>query len=87
MEKITKEQLLKIADRYEIVISYKRLKENIKVILRTNLTEKGILKMVESVPIASSLQTNLSFEQQKELLLLQMEHGKLKHCSEQVKIT
>ncbi len=31
-EKCTKEQLLKIADRYEIVISDKRLKENIKVI-------------------------------------------------------
>ncbi|XP_058624793.1 uncharacterized protein LOC131536088 isoform X3 [Onychostoma macrolepis] len=81
-----KKRLLKIADRYEIVISDKRLKENIKVILRTNLIEKGILKMEESGSVVSSLQTNLSFEQQKELLLLQMEHERLKHRSEQGKI-
>lgn len=80
LNKCTKEQLLKVADYYQVVISDKRLKENIKVILKARLIEKGILKakMDKSVPVDSQLQSNLSFEQQKELLLLQMEHEKLK---------
>lgn len=87
LDKCTKEQLLKVADRYQVVISDKRLKENIKVVLKAKLIEKGILRddMDESVPVTSQLQTNLFFEQQKELLLLQMEHEKLKQRSEQGK--
>lgn len=33
--------------------------------------------------VANTSIANLSFEQQRELLFLQMERGKLKHCCEQ----
>lgn len=83
----TKEQLLDIAEHYGILIKDKRLKENVKIVLVTELIRNGILetKMEESVPGASNLQS-FSFEQQKELLLLQMEHEKVKQRSEQGKI-
>lgn len=40
---------------------------------------------MESVAGATNLQPNLSFEQQKELLLLQIKHEKLKQRSEESK--
>ncbi len=82
----TKEQLLKIADHYSVDISDKRLKDTVKSILKAKLYEMEILpgKMggvtgagVSFSPEAQS--SGLSFDQQKELLLLQMEHEKLKH--------
>ena len=82
----TKEQLLKIADHYKIEISDKRLKDTVKAILKANLYEMDVLPgKVEGViePTGSSSvitqSTALTFEQQKELLLLQMEHERLKH--------
>lgn len=88
LDRCTKEQLLSIAERYEIVIKDKRLKENVKIALKIELIEKGLLdtEMKEYVPVASELKSNLSFEQQKELLLLQMDHEKLKLRSEQGKM-
>ncbi len=52
--------------------------------MKTELIGKGFLKneMDESVAGVSNLQTTLSFDQQKELLLLQMEHERLKQRSE-----
>ncbi len=81
LEGCSKEQLLEIAEYYKIVIKDKRFgRESIKLILKTELIGKGFLKskMDESVAGVSNLQTTLSFDQQKELLLLQMEHEKLK---------
>ena len=39
----TKDQLLKVAEHYEIEIGDKRLKENIRAILKVNLVEAGVL--------------------------------------------
>lgn len=88
LEGCSKEQLLKIAEYYKLVIRDKRFgKESIKLLVKTQLVGKGFLKcdMDESAG-ASNMQTNLSFEQQKELLLLQMEHEKLKQRSEESKL-
>ncbi len=71
------------------MIKYKRFgRESIKLILKTELIRKGFLKseMDESVAGVSNLQMTLSFDQQKELLLLQMEHEKLKQRSEGSKL-
>ncbi|XP_024908484.1 uncharacterized protein LOC103397242 [Cynoglossus semilaevis] len=72
----TKEQLLKIADNYGVEIGDKRLKENIRTILKTNLVESGILKREEFQ--AQGTNATLNFEQQKELLKMQLEYEKLK---------
>ena len=82
----TKWHLLKIADHYKVGIGGKRLKDTVKSILKANLYEMEILpgKIGDVAETASShsemaQSTALSFEQQKELLLLQMEHERLKH--------
>lgn len=70
------------------MIKDKKLKENVKVASKIQLIEKVFLdtEMEEYVLVASDLKSNLSFEQQKELLLLQMDHEKLKLRSEQGKM-
>lgn len=61
-------------------------RKSLSFILKSELVGKGLLKTsMESVAGATNLQPNLSFEQQKELLLLQMEHEKLKQRSEESK--
>ena len=80
LNQYTKDQLLKIADHYGIDIGDKRLKENIKAILKANLVEVGILKREEFQPKVTNVA--LSFEQQKELLTMQLEHEKLKQQKE-----
>ncbi|XP_055788765.1 uncharacterized protein LOC129861392 [Salvelinus fontinalis] len=85
----TKEQLLKIAEYYKVEISDKRLKNSIRLILKANLMESGVLEVTtgpasaeESSPrnvtmaIPSVSPSSLLFEQQKELLLLQLEHDR-----------
>lgn len=65
---------------YGIEISDKRLKENIESILSASLIEAGILPCVASLtrpaPFTPVLlvSSTLTFEQQKELLVLQFEH-------------
>ncbi len=93
MNKCTKEQLLKIAEFYEIKISDKRFKEStIKIELKNKLMEKGILptemEQTEDVQIqsVSASQYVLTFDLQKELLLLQMDHERMKQQSEQDKL-
>ena len=41
----TKEQLLMIAEHFPVVISDKRLKENVKIVLKSELREKGVLAL------------------------------------------
>ena len=41
----TKEQLLKVAEHYKVEISDKRLKNSIRLILKANLMESGILEV------------------------------------------
>lgn len=84
LEKCTKEQLLKIAEHYSVVVGDKRLKENVKTTLKVKLVELGIMTTdpseLHSVTSALPVQAQgLTFEQQKELLLLQMEHDERKH--------
>lgn len=91
LNKCTKEQLLKIAEYYEVKLSDKRIKESsIKTELRNKLVDKKVLtaEMSESDQHVKSLTTQsaLTFDQQKELLLLQMEHEKIKQKSERDKI-
>ncbi|KAL7371523.1 hypothetical protein ABVT39_000330 [Epinephelus coioides] len=68
LEQCTKEQLIKIAQHYSTDVEPKGTKENLKSIIKANLQECGVLMEVQG----------LTFEQQKELLLLQMEHDKIK---------
>lgn len=80
LSQYTKDQLFKIADHYGIEIGDKRLKENIRAILKANLVEAGFLKREEFQPKVTNV--TLSFEQQKELLTMQLEHEKLKQQKE-----
>uniref|UniRef100_A0A671UNG2 SCAN box domain-containing protein n=1 Tax=Sparus aurata TaxID=8175 RepID=A0A671UNG2_SPAAU len=74
----TKEQLLKLIEHYDIDIGEKRLKEEIKGSLRAALIENGVLQSPSgNVAFVGSTAVALTFEQQKELLLLQMERDKL----------
>ncbi|KAG1932777.1 hypothetical protein F2P79_020923 [Pimephales promelas] len=85
LEKCTKEQLLKIAEHYSIVVAGdKRIKENIKMTVKAELIERGIItEEIEDpspIPTIKPIQVQgLTFEQQKELLVMQMDHEKLKH--------
>lgn len=76
LSQCTKDQLLKIAEHYDIDISDKRLRDNIKAILRANLLDAGVFQKDEGIQ-PSSVNAGLSFEQQKELLKLKLEHDKL----------
>lgn len=85
LDACTKEQLLLIAEHYSVVIvGDKQFKENIKAAMRSKLTEVGIMNedRTDSPTGAAALSFRmhgLSFELQKEILLLQMEHDKMKH--------
>ena len=63
LNQYTKDQLLKVAEHYEIEISDKRLKENIRAILKANLVEAGVLMREEFQPKVTN--ATLSFEQQR----------------------
>ena len=88
LEDCTKDQLLKIADHYEIVISDKRLKDTVKSILKANLQERKVLPGKPGSVVGDAPgSTSFTFEQQKELLLLQMAHDKMKCEAEQDRIS
>ena len=70
----TKDQLLKLVEHYGIDIGDKKLEE-IKGALRAALIESGVLPAtVQSNAVVQSVSppVGLTFEQQKELLLLQL---------------
>jgi len=73
---LTKDQLLELAEYYEINLTSqdKRLKDQIKALVKTELVERRILESQSSEDTsASSAQSHLTFEQQKQLLLIQAE--------------
>lgn len=73
LDDFSKDQLLEVADHYEITLSAqdKRLKDTIKTVIKTELNEREILKS-QSKPVAATSKTSeLTFEQQKELLLIE----------------
>lgn len=79
LEQCTKEQLVKIAQHYSIEVEPKRTKENLKSIIKANLQEFGVLGDTEvktSLGKTRGSVAGLTFEQQKELLILQLDHEK-----------
>lgn len=74
-----KEQLLELAKHYDVDLGWKRLKREIKEVLKSVLTDKCVLPVVSDHKDESSVSAPvaLTFEQQKELLLLQMERDKM----------
>ncbi|KAK0131567.1 hypothetical protein N1851_033742 [Merluccius polli] len=84
LERCSREQLVRIAEHFKMDVGDKRLKENVKNILKENLLEAGVLQPklyadgsgVDTADVSVSevgVSTGLTFEQRKELLLLQVE--------------
>ena len=68
LDQCSKDQLLKIAEHYELQISSSFAKDKVKAIVRSNLAESGILPGVEKTAtssFASVSMEGLSFEQRK----------------------
>lgn len=72
----TKEQLLKLAHHYTVAVDTRCTKETIKNILQANLQEGGVLMADEGKSVITTSVPNLTFEQQRELLILKFEHEK-----------
>lgn len=85
LERCSRQQLVKIDDHFEIDGSDKRMKENIKAIVRANLLDTGVIRPVFNVvgygldvlEAPSASEAGLTFEQRRGLLLLQTEREKL----------
>lgn len=90
LDRYTKDQLLRIVEYYEIEISDKHLKDTVKSILKANLKDKDVLevgpaeisppgKVVNAANVSSSVYatTSLTFEQQKEMLILKLKHDEM----------
>lgn len=67
LESCSKEQLVKISEHYKVDVAHLRLKDQIKSALKISLFESGLF-LSKAEFIAPS--PGLTFEQQKELLLL-----------------
>lgn len=82
LELCTKEQLIEIADHYKIEIDDGKLKESVKARLKQGLREIGVL-WDNSVSEGASFQSSLSltFEQQRELLQMQLEIARLRNVN------
>lgn len=76
---LTKDQLIELADHYEINLSSqdKRVKDDVKLLIKTELMDRGILAFELSESASDLIETTtmspLTFEQQKQLLLIQKE--------------
>lgn len=79
LELCNKEQLLEIAEHYKIAIVDKKLKDTVKEVLKKKLLDLGVLS---DQPVAGagflSSPTMLTFEQQRELLQMQLELERLR---------
>ena len=88
LDQCNRDQLLKIAEHFEISVGDKRLKDNVRAIIKANLYELNVLKPLQESPVVVNLaganvsqgslaepgpELTLSFEQQKELLRLRMQ--------------
>lgn len=78
LKRCTKDQLIKLGEHFNIELTDKRLKDNIKFVLKTKMVEEGILSAYDLIkPSMSSpveTPTGSTFEQQRELLLLKFDH-------------
>ena len=78
---------MKLAEHYNVYVSDKRLKENVKAIVMANVCDLGVLKSTKvplderTAAVSVGVQdagSNLTFEQQKELLTLRFQLEKQK---------
>lgn len=90
LEQCTKEQLLKLAQHYTLVVDARRAKDTIMSIVKTNLQEQGVLKTELGKSDISTSLSGLTFEQPKELLMMKLEHEqqleRMKYKTEQMKM-
>ncbi|KAK5921567.1 hypothetical protein CgunFtcFv8_018924 [Champsocephalus gunnari] len=85
LEGFSREQLIGVAEHFCLDVGDKRMKENIRGIVRANLFELGVFKggkytgdpSRDGVSTSGCRDTDLTFEQRKELLLLQLEIKRL----------
>lgn len=85
LECCSREQLVRIAEHFNLDVGDKRMKENIKGIIKANLTHLGVFKtkvhavgpVGDSANLSGCSDVGLTFEQRRELLLLQTEMEKL----------
>lgn len=75
LDQCSKEQLIIIAQHFSVEVDQRRTKETLKGIIRANLCESGVLLDTEDRALGTK-KASLTFEQQKELLLLKLEHEK-----------
>ena len=85
LDQCTRDQLVKIAEYYEVDVGDKRLKETVRANLKVNLTKMNVLGTVEAAAASGGTEdlsppvivgpgaAGLTFEQQKELLVLRMQ--------------
>lgn len=92
LERCTRDQLLKTAEEYDLDLSGlgdKRRKENLRDMVKSKLFDEGVLAAKKygldpSVAQQFSVPTgNLTFEQQKELFVLQLSYEKEKQMESQ----
>lgn len=80
LAKCTKDQLLKLEDHYSVVVGDKRKELKLKVSeLGVMTSEPGGVLSAQAALASTISSQGLTFEQQKELPFLQMEHDPVKH--------
>ncbi len=83
LELCTKEQLFEIAEHYQIEIVDKKLKETVKAGLKQGLQEVGVFLGQSASSEGASFHSSpsLTFEQQRELLQMQLEIARLQNAN------
>ncbi len=83
LELCTKEQLFEIAEHYQIEIVDKKLKETVKAGLKQGLREVGVFLGQSASSEGASFHSSpsLTFEQQRELLQMQLEIARLQNAN------
>lgn len=77
LERCSREQLVIIAKHFKLDVGDKRMKENVRGLIKANLTDLGVLldKAQAGHPVVSSVlpgDVGLTFEQRQRLLSLQL---------------
>lgn len=85
LDQCTKDQLLKLAQHYKMTVDARRTRETIQSILQANLQDEGVLVADVGKSGVTTSGSGLTFEQQKELLMLERnkELEKIKYQLEQ----
>lgn len=85
-----KNQLVEIADHYGVVIAERSCKDELRTAILFSLIERGLINTTElggkSGPMTVVQAASLTFEQQKELLALQLGQEKMRQDTEKIKL-